>query len=105
MPNENEDYLNRRTNDVKKLWGMAREDIMALILVISLAINVVLVISLINAYKDLTEERVKDLKEFTRKEVTEQLQPLQDEVTGTTETVKSTIEELKEKVTEGGNQK
>lgn len=105
MPNENEDYLNRRTNDVKKLWGMAREDIMALILVISLAINVVLVISLINAYKDLTEERVKDLKEFTRKEVTEQLQPLQDEVTGTTETVKSTIEELKEKVTEGGIQK
>lgn len=105
MPNENEDYLNRRTNDVKKLWGMAREDVMALILVISLAINVVLVISLINAYKDLTEERVKDLKEFTRKEVTEQLQPLQEEVTGTTETVKSTIEELKEKVTEGGNQK
>lgn len=105
MPNENEDYLNRRTNDVKKLWGMAREDVMALILVISLAINVVLVISLINAYKDLTEERVKDLKEFTRKEVTEQLQPLQDEVTGTTETVKSTIEELKEKVTEGGIQK
>lgn len=93
-----EDYLNKRTTDIRKIWGMAKEDFLALALVVLLGLNVWLVTVIIGAYKELTTQRVNDLKEFTKQEISSQLEPVQQEVKETTKQVKSTINDFKEKV-------
>lgn len=93
-----EDYLNKRTTDIRKIWGMAKEDFLALALVVLLGLNVYLVTVIIGAYKELTTQRVNDLKEFTKQEISTQLEPVQQEVKETTSQVKSTINDFKEKV-------
>ena len=95
---------NNATNNVVKLFGMARQDWIALGLVISILLNIWLVYEVITAYKRSEQNRVEDLKSYMRgeidKKVEEKVDPMQKEILETTEDVKKTVNEFKERVTQ-----
>lgn len=95
---------NNATNNVAKLFGMARQDWIALGLVISILLNIWLVYEVITAYKRSEHNRIEDLKSYMRgeidKKVEEKVEPMQKEVLETTEEVKKSVNEFKERVTQ-----
>lgn len=98
------DTANTATNNVGKLFGMARQDWIALGLVISILLNIWLVYEVITAYKRSEQNRVEDLKSYMRgeidKKVEEKVDPMQKEIIETTQDVKKTVNEFKERVTQ-----
>lgn len=95
---------NTATDNVGKLFGMAKQDWKALGLVLSVLLNIWLVYEVITAYKRSETNRVEDLKSYMRgeidKKVEEKVEPMQKEVLETTEEVKKSVNEFKERVTQ-----
>lgn len=74
------DFLNRRTEDVSKIFGLAQRDFMALMLTISLMSNVYLTYKIIDIVLNMSSQ----ITEEVRKQGNEMLQPVVDKVESTT---------------------
>lgn len=101
------DFLNRRTEDLGKVFGMAKSDLVLLIAVISIIGNFILVWKLVSVVENLNGKRIEDIKSFMRTdegratiehEVNKSLEPTKQEVKTTTEEIKQSINEFKEKM-------
>lgn len=96
------DFINKRTEDLGKVFGMARQDLVLLIAVVSVFFNFYLGARLMNS----SEARVSDIKEYMRtegkpiieQEVGKQLEPIKEDVKTTTGEIKQSITDFKEKM-------
>lgn len=109
---QKEDFIGKRVNDTKKLFGMAREDAMALMLVLSIIGNIWLAALWQRSQKDLIEskdqlvqltlnmsERINEeirrqMRPAITQEVAEQVKPIKDGV----DTVKTKAEQVFDKI-------
>lgn len=95
------DYLNKRIADLEKLVGIANKNYWPLVSVVQLIIICVLLWLYVDSVGTLSEARLTDLKTFLKmemkQEVKTELQPTKELVKETTEEVKTTINEFKEK--------
>lgn len=62
MAEEKEDFIGKRVNDVKKIFGLAERDFMALLLIVSILGNIALVWLYINQNTDLNQRIVDEVK-------------------------------------------
>jgi hypothetical protein len=56
MAEEKDDFIGKRVNDVRKIFGMAERDFMALMLIISVLGNIALIYLLLAQSSDLNNE-------------------------------------------------
>lgn len=62
MAEEKDDFIGKRVNDVKKIFGLAERDFMALMLIISILGNIALVWLYIDQNKSLNKQIVEEVK-------------------------------------------
>jgi|GEM_PF-1601524 len=62
MAEEKDDFIGKRVNDVRKIFGLAERDFMALMLIISILGNIALVWLYISQNKDLNQRIVEEVK-------------------------------------------
>lgn len=62
MAEEKDDFIGKRVNDVKKIFGLAERDFMALTLIISIIGNIALVWLYIDQNKSLNKQIVEEVK-------------------------------------------
>ena len=95
MP-EDKDFIDRRVGNVSTIFGLAREDAITLILVISLLCNVWLGREVIIANKDwskiVVEEVRKQAPRIIEEKVEEKLMPMRDAVDSSTNSINRFID-------------
>lgn len=95
MPNR--DFLNKRTEDVnatvEKFFGLARQDWVIFMLVLSLLCNIFLVVEIISTTKDYSREIAEEIRRQVPREVEQQVIPMKTKVDTLVEKVSSAIEE------------
>lgn len=106
MSETKDDFIGKRVNDVRKIFGLAERDFMALMLVISLIGNVLLVWMLLSQNKSfsdqLVEEVRKQVKPAVQQEVKTELpvkleeavQPMKDGVKQATDKVDTILQKI-----------
>lgn len=100
------DFLSRRVDDLDKIFKMALVNPIIWLLVISVLFNYYLGKELISMAKSNANERITDLKEYMqndgkqviREEVAKELEPTKQDVKSTTEEIKQSINNFKEKM-------
>ena len=102
---QKDDFIGKRVNDAKKLFGMAKEDALALMLVLSIVVNAVFIAMYINAKdevlavsndlnRQIQDEIRRQVPAAVNKEVTTQVKPIADSVSTTQEKIENVIKEI-----------
>lgn len=100
-----EDFIGKRVNDAKKLFGMAKEDALALMLVLSIVVNTVFISMYISAKDEvltvtndlnirIQDELRRQIPGVVKQEVTTQVKPMKDSVGITKDNIEKVLDKL-----------
>lgn len=93
MPEQ--DFLNRRSGDIEKLFGLAKSDWLVFAFVMSVICNIWLGVEVISTTKDYTKMIVEEVRKQVPQEVDRQVSPMQSKVDTVVRKLNNAIEEKK----------